>query len=153
MSTITNDQQLRQALTALSLEQQRSLGVQFAANIRLPKIGDSELSRVLVSASQSGNDSRTQEFAYQSAKSIATRTFTACGNDADWQLQAEHFVAASCAAALTPEGLLAQGSNPAWKAAIQARMARNCLMMDDASGDIDNESQNQYRITEKFLSG
>jgi predicted transcriptional regulator len=51
---------------------------------------------------------------------------------------------------LTPDNLIAGNTNLAWKAAMQARMANNCLMMENDEAAQDNEAQRQYEITEKF---
>jgi hypothetical protein len=91
--------------------------------------------------------------AYKVAKSIATTTYTACGRDADWGLQAEHFIAAACAAALTPDALTSENLNIAWKAAIHCRMAKNCLLIESDSIEVEGEADRQYRLTEAFLAG
>ncbi len=153
MQEIVNDRQFRQVLNALPLEHQRRLGVRFANSVHIPRSGDSTLAKTLDSAMKSAGDSQEREFAYKSAKSIATNTYAACGTDADWLTQAEHFVAASCAAALTPEDTLSKGISPAWKAALQARMAQNCLSMETDTEVTDNEAQRQYLIALEFIAG
>ncbi|MES9917662.1 MAG: hypothetical protein ABW160_17230, partial [Candidatus Thiodiazotropha sp. 4PDIV1] len=97
-------------------------------------------------------DLSTQEVetAYKDAKALATQTYTACGRDADWAAQAEHFVAAAATASLTPDEN--DGTKKAWRAAMQARMAKNCEMILNDEGGLANESENQYRLTEVFLS-
>lgn len=90
-----------------------------------------------------------REEAYKAAKSIAVQTYTACGRDADWDAQAEHFVASACSAALTPDALITEKQNLAWKAAIQARMAKNCMMIGSGEGEVDNEAVIQYEIAEE----
>jgi len=91
--------------------------------------------------------------AFKSARSIAGDTSTACGQDTGWTAQAEHFVAAACLAALTPEDQIGKGTNPAWKAAMQARMAKSCEMIETADGAVDNEAQRQYAIASAFCEG
>jgi hypothetical protein len=88
------------------------------------------------------------EEAYKTAKAISTATFTACGRDADWMAQAEHFTAAALQAALAPADQLPGKGTAAWKAAMQARMARNCAMIETGQGSADSESQRQYRIAQ-----
>ena len=75
-----------------------------------------------------------------------------CGKDADWSAQAEHFVAMAYAAVLTPEPQIITKTNLAWKAAIQARMARNCAMIEQDHGEVENEAVKQYEIASDFLS-
>ena len=147
MPHIANDQDLRNALSQLSLEQQRAIGARYA-NSEGGAARNPRLKRILEIASQP--DSPEREDAYQTAKSITVQTYTACGRDTDWTAQAEHFVAAACVAALTPENLMTGNTNLAWKAAMQARMAHNCLMMENDEAAQDNEAQRQYEITEKF---
>jgi len=150
MPHIANDQDLRNALGALSMEQQRAVGARYAESVG-DAARDPRLKRVLKIASQP--DSPEREDAYQTARSITVQTYTACGRDTDWAAQAEHFVAAACVAALTPDNLVTGNNNLAWKAAIQARMANNCLMMENDEAAQDNEAQRQYEITEKFSVG
>lgn len=152
MLNITNDQQLRGLLNNLALDQQRAIGSLFTNSVaEFSK--DPLLARAIAATSDTTISETERDEAFKMAKSIATKTYTACGRDADWLVQAEHFVAAACSAVLTPDSQLDPQVNLAWKAAIQARMAKNCLMMESDSVDIDNEAQKQYRIAEKFPTG
>lgn len=150
MPSITNDQQLKSALNSLTLPAQRALGILFASSIQL-SAADAGLKKTMEMVIGSNYAESERELGYKTAKSVATKTFTACGSDTDWETQAEHFVAAACSAALIPEGQISTHSNPAWKAAIQARMANNCLMMEKDFDEPQNEAARQYRITEEFL--
>jgi hypothetical protein len=60
-------------------------------------------------------------------------------------------VAASAAAALAPSARDDAKTNPAWKAAVQARMAKNCEMMEEKEGETDTEAERQYRIANQSL--
>ena len=151
MSSIANDQQLRTALNNLSTQQQRALGARFASSVG-GLSEDTRLMKTLETAMNPDSSERELEDNYKIAKSIATKTYTACGRDADWLAQAEHFFAAACTAALTPDSLATPEINLAWKAAIQARMAKNCLMIENDAGEIDNEAQKQYRLAEEFAT-
>ena len=51
-----------------------------------------------------------------------------------------------------PEETLSDHVNPAWRAAMQARMARNCAMIEADEIDEGSENQDQYRLTEEFLT-
>ena len=149
MSSIINDQQLRSALSTLPLDRQRALGGLFANSVaELSK--DTMLDKALAATVANEISEPEREDAFKLAKSIATKTYTACGRDADWLIQAQHFVAAACSAVLTPQQQVDPQVNLAWKAAIQARMAKNCLMMETGSGEIDNEAQKQYKIAQEF---
>lgn len=147
---ITNDQELKTAVNSLSSNQQRILGAQFTESV-IALIDSTRLASALKVALNPESDTEALNDAYKVAKSIATKTYTACGRDADWALQAEHFVAAACAAVLTPAALTTETFNAAWKAAIQARMAKNCMMIENDSGEVENEAEKQYQIASRFL--
>ena len=91
--------------------------------------------------------------AYRAAKAWSTKTYTDCGKDTDWLAQADHFVAAAVAAALTPDNMLPDNkTNRAWKAAMHARMANNCELVEgDGNAHLD-EVQRQYEIADDFTS-
>lgn len=148
---ISNDQEFKAALSNLSATQQRQLGARYSERVSR-SLDNPRLAAVLKTALAPDSSEQELKDAYKVAKSIATKTYTACGRDADWGLQAEHFAAAACAAALTPADQAGENFNAAWKAAIQARMANNCLMIESDSGEVENEADRQYRLTEAFLA-
>ena len=147
MPNITNDSELRQFIDSLSFEQQRALGVKFAESV-MDLTQDPRLKKALDTALTPAVTAPEVEEAYKTAKAISTATFTACGRDADWMAQAEHFTAAALQAALAPADQLPGKGTAAWKAAMQARMARNCAMIETGQGSADSESQRQYRIAQ-----
>jgi hypothetical protein len=149
---IANDQQLRQALNDLNAQQQRELGGLYVSNVSHLS-GDSRIGRALEAAANSEISAQELEETYKSVKTFATQSYTACGRDADWAAQAEHFVAAAAAACLMPEELPGAKSNCAWRAAMQARMAKNCEMILNDMGEVANEAEKQYQIAEKYLNG
>lgn len=149
---INNDLELRNALNGLTREQQRLLGARYTEGVA-GAVDNPRLMSALKVALLPESSDQEQKDAYKVAKSIATKTYTACGRDADWGLQAEHFAAAACAAALTPDALATENFNAAWKAAIQARMANNCLMIESDAIEAESEAERQYRVTETFLAG
>jgi len=149
MTAITNDKQLREKLDSLDLEQQRLLAAQFVRNV-INLSADKTVEKVLVVAEDASSSEDEQFNAYKLVKTIATKSYTDCGSETDWQEQAEHFVASAAMACLTPESLLAKGKSLAWKTAMQARMAKNCQMIEQDSGDIDNEAQRQYQMAQDF---
>jgi hypothetical protein len=150
MRKITDDNSLHRNLNNLAIDDQRLLGAQF-----VNCVADLTQDQVLLDAIQTAitpNASPSSRLnAYKNAKSIAIKTYTSCGRDTDWLTQAEHFVAAGCAAALTPEDNLSEHVNTAWRAAMQARMARNCAMIEADDIGEGNENQRQYQLTEEFL--
>ena len=151
MSSISNDQDLRTALDRLSLLDQRLLGARFAASV-LNLSDNPKLEKLAESAIEPDLTDADREEIFKAVKSIAVQTYTACGKDADWAAQAEHFVAMAYAAVLTPESQIITKTNLAWKAAIQARMAKNCAMIENDQGDVQNEALRQYEIASEFLS-
>jgi hypothetical protein len=148
---ITNDQQLREALSNLSGTQQRELGGRFVSSVSHLS-ADSRIARALEAAANTDIPAQELDEVYKSLKAFATQTYTACGQDADWAAQAEHFVAAAAAASLATEEQSGTQGNRAWKSAMQARMAKNCEMILNDEGGVDNEAEKQYEITEKYLA-
>jgi hypothetical protein len=145
---ISNDHDLRTAISNLSPVQQRALGGQFVANVgHLSQ--DPRINRAIDVASNPDISLAELEETYKTLKAFATQTYTACGSDADWAAQAEHFVAAAAAAALSRDDQT--GARGAWKAAMQARMAKNCEMILNDEGAVANESENQYQMAARYL--
>jgi hypothetical protein len=150
MANIQNDHALREALNGLSADQQRVLGSQFAQSVvRLSN--DERVNRAVETGLRDDCSPGELEDAFKAARSYATKTYTDCGKDTDWLAQADHFVAAAAAAALTPDALMAERQNRAWKAAVQARMAVNCELMESDDAPDVSEAERQYAIANAFL--
>jgi len=150
VTSITNDKQLRQQLDALDISQQRSIALLFVKNIMHLNTNE-QIQKLLDTADHPDSNDQDLATTYKQIKSIATQTYTDCGSETDWQQQAEHFIATSLMACLTPEKLLSKGKSLVWKTAMQTRMAKNCEMIEQDSGDIDNEATKQYQLAEQFL--
>ncbi|MCG6942596.1 MAG: hypothetical protein LJE69_15255 [Thiohalocapsa sp.] len=151
MPTISNDQDLRSLLNKLPAEQQRIVGARFVQSV-MHLSRDERVNRAIEIALRADVSPDELEDAYRAAKAHATRTYTECGKDTDWLAQADHFVAAATAAALTPDSLLAEKANRAWKAAMQARMANNCEMVESDDDTHADEVQRQYAIADELLA-
>jgi hypothetical protein len=149
MATITNDQQLRGLINGLDRQSQRVLGGRFAEHV-IGITSNSRLERAVEVAVNPDSSDEDLADALKAARGIANDTYTACGRDADWLAQAEHFVARACASALSPPEQLGTAVTPAWKAAMYARMAKNCHMIETGEGEADNEAQRQYGLAEAF---
>lgn len=150
MAEIHNDHQLRDALDALDSAGQRMLGARFARNVmRLSR--DERVNRAIETGMRADCTAGEMEDAYRSARSYATKTYTDCGKDTNWLAQADHFVAAAAAAALTPDSQSAERRNRAWKAAVQARMAANCELMESDEVADETEAERQYAIANEYL--
>jgi hypothetical protein len=150
MATISTDKDLRDLLEKLPVDQQRIIGLTFAQSlIHLSR--DERVKRAIETGLRTDASQGELEDAYRAAKAWATKTYTDCGKDTDWLAQGDHFVAASVAAALTPENLIDSKTNRAWKAAMQARMANNCELVEgDGNAHLD-EVKRQYEIAEGFI--
>jgi hypothetical protein len=148
---ITNDQGLRAALNSLTTDQQRELGGLFVASVGHLS-DDPRIDRAVEAAAKTDISNQELEEIYKTVKAFATQSYTACGRDADWAAQAEHFVAAAATASLAPEDTAGDKGNKAWKAAMQARMAKNCEMILNDEGTIANEAEKQYTLTMRYLA-
>lgn len=151
MATIDNDQDLRAALKKLNSAQQRLLGCQFAQHV-MHLSRDERVNRAIATGLQEQLTPGELEDAFRVVKAYSVKTYTDCGKDTDWMAQADHFVAAAAAAALTPDELATERQGQAWKAAVQARMAVSCAMMVDDGASENDEARHQYRLASEFLS-
>ncbi|MBK5942055.1 hypothetical protein [Halochromatium roseum] len=152
MATISNDKALRDLLEQLSVEQQRLLGLRFAQSlIHLSR--DERVKRAIEIGLRTDASESELEDAYRGAKAWSTKTYTDCGKDTDWLAQGDHFVAAAVAAALTPDSMLPDNkTNRAWKAAMHARMANNCELVEGEGNAHLDEVKRQYEIASEFVS-
>lgn len=145
MPTIDNDQDLRKALDRLGPDQQRLIGCQFARHV-MHLSRDERVNRAIATGVLETPDPGELEDAFKAARAYAAKTYTDCGKDTDWMAQADHFAAAAAAAALTPDALLTEKQNRAWKAAVHARMAINCAMMEDETASENAEAHYQQGL-------
>lgn len=145
--TIKNDQEFKKVLAELSISQQRELGVQFVNSV-LSLNSDPLIVRTLDTV-QKQNEGEYNDL-YAALKSLAVKTYTTCGNEADWMAQAAHFVVSAAKICVTPEEQLKK-NNLAWQCAMQTRMANNCAMMERDNEELDNEAQKQYVIADEFI--
>ncbi len=145
MSRIKSDSEFRQTLDGLSLEQQRTIAARFVENV-LDLSGDVRLPAVVAAAASSGD----LETAFKTAKKVSLEAHARCGSEGDWNDQAGYFVARGAQAAVEPQVRTA-GKNPAWKAAIQCRMARTCLAAEVDEDSHDMETGAQYQLLSDYL--
>lgn len=151
MPTIGTDAELRALLNRLPPVAQRIIGLRFARSVA-HLCREARVQRAIDTGLDPQASPEQLEDAFRAARSHATKTYTDCGKDTDWLAQADHFVARATAAALTPEAQRTDKANPAWKAAMHARMANNCELVesdDDTHGD---EVRRQYAIADEFLA-
>lgn len=147
--TISNDKDFRSVLDGLSESERRIVAGRFVKNV-MHLSRDPLAEKALEITQKSERSAQELEQAYRSARSYAATSFTECGSDTDWMSQADHFVATALAASLLPTGTIAKGKNLAWQAALEARMAKNCELLERDDAEEHNESQRQYEILEEF---
>ena len=148
---INNDQEFKQVISELNIAEQRKLAAKFVESV-LYLNPDPLIKNALNVAGKeiiSNSDEKELEQAYKSIKTLAVKTYTACGGDADWPAQAAHFIATATKACLSP--MERMDNKLAWKCAMQSRMAKNCEMIESDNDIVDNEAQNQYIITSDFI--
>lgn len=145
MSTISNDREFRQVLQEMDEMQQRAIAARFVENV-LSLSSDKRLQQVVAAAASSTD----LEEAFKVAKKASLEAHTRCGTEGDWNDQAGYFVARGAQAAVEPVVRTA-GKNPAWKAAMQCRMARTCLAADSDEDTHDMETGAQYQLLNDFL--
>lgn len=142
---INNDTQFRQALDGLDLHQQRVMAACFTENV-LPLTDDERPGRVVSTIIEG----REIEGVFKVAKAASLEAHARCGAEGDWNDQAGYFVARAAQAAVEPQ-VRTGGKNPAWKAAMQARMARTCLASEAGEDSHDRETVAQYNILNDYL--
>jgi hypothetical protein len=152
MTKIANDRELRAALDRLDPRSRRLLGCRFAeAAVRLAS--DERIRRAIETGLRPEATAAEIEDVYKVARAYATRTYAVCGRDTDWLAQADHFLAAAAAAALASGDAGSEGQtgnrNPAWKSAVQVRMAVNCESME--RDEVQDETSRQYVIASEFI--
>jgi hypothetical protein len=152
MATISNDKDLRDLLEGLPVDQQRRIGLKFAESlVHLSR--EDRVKRAIETGLREDVTESELEDAYRAAKAWATKTYTDCGKDTDWLAQADHFIAAATAAALTPDNMLPDAkTNRAWKAAMHARMANNCELVEGEGNAHLDEVSRQYEIANAFTN-
>lgn len=147
---INNDQEFKQALAGLTIAEQRELAVQFIDSV-IALNSDPLIERAIKTVRNAEPSASEFNEVYKLIKNLSVKTYTSCGDDADWPAQAAHFVVSAAKACMTPEDHLGHKKNLAWKCAMQTRMAKNCEMIDSEEGVVANEAQKQYAITDDYI--
>jgi hypothetical protein len=146
--TINNDSEFKTALSGLSRAGQRLVAARFAENV-LALSKDARVKGAINSAKRTDITEAELTSACQAAKTVSVESFTQCGHECDWNSQAGHFVAEAVLASVKPAE---PGGNPAWDAAMHARMARTCETIATGHGTDNAEPAAQYRILAEFLN-
>jgi hypothetical protein len=145
---ISNDKAFKSALAGLSVAQQRQVAARFVEAV-LPLSNDARIKVALEAAGRAGISDAELAIAAQAANTARVESFTQCGKETDWTAQAGHFVAKAAVACVRPAEA---GSNLAWDAAMQARLARTFQTVADGAGTDNREAEAQYRTLEAFLN-
>jgi hypothetical protein len=145
---IGNDGEFKAALSYLSGTARRLAAARFAENV-LSLGPDPRVKGAIDAAKRADITAAELAAAYQSARTASVESFTRCGSECNWNDQASHFVAEAGVACVQPDK---PGANPAWDAAMQARMARTCETIATGSGTDNAEAEAQYRILAEFLN-
>ena len=144
---IGNDGEFKAALSYLSGAARRLAAARFAENV-LSLGPDTRVKGAIDAAKRADITAAELAAAYQSARTASVESFTRCGSECNWNDQASHFVAEAGVACVQPDK---PGANPAWDAAMQARMARTCETIATGNGTDNAEAAAQYRILAEFL--
>ncbi len=144
---INNDNEFKAALSGLSGTKLRQVAARFAESV-LVLSKDVRVKNAVHAAKRADISEDELRTEIQSAKKATVDSFTQCGQECDWNDQAGHFVAQAALASIKPAE---HGSNPAWDAAMHARMARTCESIATGKGTDNAETTAQYRILTEFL--
>ena len=148
MASISNDQEMKQALDNLDPTQQRLAGALFVQNV-LDLASDDRINKAVQVALNAGSDGDNLKAALKSVNSAALEGHTRCGAEGDWKDQANYFVARAAAACLAPK-VRSEGKDPAWQAALSSRMARTSAAIDSDSATA-QENVKQFEILSGYL--
>jgi hypothetical protein len=146
--TIDNDSDFKAALGELSRAGQRLVAARFVENV-LALSQDTRVKSTITAAKRTDITEDELDAAVLSAKKASVDSFTQCGHECDWNKQAGHFVAEAALACIKPAE---PGGNPAWDAAMHARMARTCKSIAAGAGTDNDETAAQYRILAEFVN-
>lgn len=144
--TISNDTDLKSALGALSPRQRRKAAAMLVRQA-LDLTDDARVKAGLDLAERDYAGDAEFAAAATAVNSARVASYTQCGHDTDWACQAAHFVARAAQECVKPE----IGTNDAWQAAMQARMARICQAIALGEGTSNREAEAQYRALEAYL--
>ena len=146
MATL-NDKEFKERLAALNPAQQRQVAARFIHRA-FALSGDLRVKAALKAAVRADVSETELAGIAQAANAARVESYTQCGKETDWNVQAGHFVAKAAADCVRP---IAEGQSLAWDAAMLIRVARTC---GAASGDTTDhkEAEAQYAILDDFLS-
>jgi len=161
MSKITTNETFREALSSLTLAQQRVVGARFIANV-LDLTQDKHIKQVQAMLSDTEEISAEDlDAAHRTIYSIYVHTFPRSGFSLiDYKKQAEHFVAEACLQCLAPTYSETKKHHLAERVSMYCRMGRTCASIDhegdypkfaDTEDLVKKEIDAQYEILSEYL--
>ena len=160
MQPITNNQSFKQALSSLSLAQQRQVGAKFIVNVLDITDGTCAI-HIKDIADRSDISVEEMENAYRWVRSVYVTTHPRSDlSELDYRKQAAHFVAEACMACLAPTYEEYRSHHLAEKVAGYCQMARICSSIRhdeelpsfaDAEEALKKELAAQYRILNEYF--
>lgn len=150
MASISNDQQLKQALDRLDAVQQRVVGARFVEHV-LDLAADERIAKAIRLALDPQTTNDDLKTAQKAVNSAVLESHARCGAAGDWKDQATYFVGRAAAACLATK-TRSEGKDPAWQAAMSSRMARTSAAIESDSGTPEQESVHQFQILSDYLN-
>jgi hypothetical protein len=154
MPKISNEREFREALASLSSQEGRTVSALFLQNV-LDVTKDPRIRRIISVALDRNANEKECEDAYNTARSIATETFTHLGEELDPDRQALHFLATAAAYCLLPDRLRPYycRKRAPWAIAMHTRMARCWSQMAQGKEEEEmREGEDQYKTLAGFLA-
>jgi len=160
MSKVTGTKSFQEALSRLSVSQQRQLGARFIANV-LDLTENPSLKRAQETAANPQVTAEQLVDSYHTVHAIYTRTHPRSDlSELDYTKQAAHFVAEACLMCLSPTYPETTIHHIAEKTAMYCRMARTCAsikhdedapQLGESEKAIQQEIDAQHRMANEFL--
>jgi len=160
MPEVKGYQSFQQALSTLTITQQRQIGARFIENV-LDLSNEARLKSAQQVAAKADASAEELLDAYHAVHAVYTRTHPRSDlTEIDYTKQAMHFIAEACLVCLSPTYPEARTHRIAEKAAMYCRMARTCAsirhdvdtpQLGDTEKALQTEIQAQYRLLNEFL--
>jgi hypothetical protein len=160
MPAVQGNRSFQEALSGLTVTQQRQVGAQFIANV-LDLALDARLRDAQQTAGKADVTAEELADAWHSVHAIYVTTHPRSDlSELNYAKQASHFVAEACLVCLSPTYPEAKQHRLAEKVAMYCRMARTCASirhdqeapeLGTAEKAMQDEIQAQFRIVNEFL--
>lgn len=161
MSEVKDHRSFKEALSGLTVAQQRRVSAQFIGHV-LDLSDEPRLKNAQQVAAKPGVTAEELVDAYHSVHAVYTQTHPRSDlSEMDYEKQAVHFIAEACLVCLSPTYPEATVQRIAEKVAMYCRMARTCagIMHDQDLPELGatekalhDEIKAQYAMVDEFLS-